>query len=101
MTVPRGKAKFYATSPKHDDWPGDPERALREIAEANGAEYINDSLTFSANGRIGYALFRTFEPDSDDSRVTNFVTLAEALDAIDFNVGIDAERWQRNMEAES
>jgi hypothetical protein len=97
--MPRGKAKFYATSPKHGDWLDDPEKALEEIADANGAEYIRDSLTFSANGRIGYALFRTFEPDSDDSRVTNFVTLAEDLDAIDLNVGIDAERWRRNMEA--
>jgi hypothetical protein len=97
--VPRGKAKFYAGSPKHDDWFDNPEQALREIADANGAEYIKDSLTFSANGRIAYALFRTFEPDSDDSRVTNFVTLAENLDAIDLNVGIDAERWRRNREA--
>jgi hypothetical protein len=97
--MPRGKAKFYATSPKHGDWLDDPERALREIADANGAEYIRESLTFSANGRIGYALFRTFEPDGDDSRVTNFVRLAEDLDAIDLCVQIDAERWRANREA--
>jgi hypothetical protein len=74
-------------------------KALSEIADANGAEYIKDSLSFTANGRIGYALFRTFEPNGDDSRVTNLVTLAEDLDAIDMNVGIDAERWRRNREA--
>jgi hypothetical protein len=96
--MPRGKAKFDAASPKHGDWLDDPEKALREIAEANGAEYIEESLSFSANGRIGYALFRTFEPDGEDERVTNFVRLAEDLDAIDLNVGIDAERQRRNRE---
>jgi hypothetical protein len=96
--MPRGRAKFYATSPKHGNWFDDPEKALTDIADANGAEYIGGSLTFSANGRIGYAVFRTFEPDSEDSRVTNFVRLAEDLDAIDLCVGIDAERWQRNRE---
>jgi hypothetical protein len=93
--MPRGKAKFDATSPKHPDWPDDPEGALRAIAEANGAEYIEQSLTFTANGRIGHALFKTFEPD-EESRVTNFVRLAEALDALELCVQIDADRWRTN-----
>jgi hypothetical protein len=96
--MPRGRAKFYATSPKHGDWFADPEKALSEIADANGAEYIRESLTFSANGKIGHALFRTFEPNGDDSRVTNFVRLAEDLDAIDLCVQIDAERWRANRQ---
>jgi hypothetical protein len=98
--MPRGKAKFYATSPKHDDWFNDPEKALSEIADAHGAEYIHGSLTFSASGNIGYALFRTFEPGGDDSRVTNFVRLAEELDAIDLCVQIDHERWQANRQSQ-
>jgi hypothetical protein len=98
--MPRGKAKFDANSPKHPAWPDDPERALWEIAEESGAEYIERSLTFSANGRIGHALFRTFEPEEDD-RVTNFVKLAEALDAIELCVEIDADRWRAKREAES
>jgi hypothetical protein len=97
--MPRGRAKFYATSPKHGDWFKDPEKALSEIAEENGAEYIRDSLTFSASGKLGYALFRTFEPNGEGSKVTNFVTLAEALDAIDLCVQIDPERWQMNRES--
>jgi hypothetical protein len=99
MKMPRGKAKFRATSPKHPDWPKNPESALEAIAEENGAEYIAGSLTFSASGTIGHALFRTFEPDGAD-RVTNFVRLAEALDAIELCVEIDAERWRMNREAE-
>ena len=98
--MPRGKAKFDATSPKHDDWPSDPERALSEIAVEHGAEYIEHSLTFSANGRIGHALFRTFEP-GDEDRVTNFVRLAEALDALELCVQIDPDRWRANREAAS
>jgi hypothetical protein len=97
--MPRGRAKFYATSPKHDDWFENPEQALTELADENAAEYIDGSLTFSANGKIGYALFRTFEPNGDDSRVTNFVRLAEALDAIDLCVQIDPERWRANRES--
>jgi hypothetical protein len=97
--MPRGRAKFSATSPKHGDWFEDPERALTEIADEQDAEYIDGSLTFSANGKIGYALFRTFEPSGDDSRVTNFVRLAEALDAIDLCVQIDPERWRANRES--
>jgi hypothetical protein len=97
--MPRGRAKFYAASPKHGEWFEDPEKALTEIAEEHGAEYIHGSLTFSAGGNLGYALFRTFEPDGDDSRVTNFVRLAEALDAIDLCVQIDPERWRANRES--
>jgi len=96
--MPRGKAKFDATSPKHPDWPDDPEGALRAIAQDSGAEYIDQSLTFTANGRIGHALFKTFEPD-EESRVTNFVRLAEALDALELCVEIDPDRWRRNREA--
>jgi hypothetical protein len=97
--MPRGKAKFDATSPKHPEWPENPESALQAIAKENGAEYIDGSLTFSANGRIGHALFRTFEPGEDD-RATNFVRLAEALDAIELCVEIDADRRRMNLEAQ-
>jgi hypothetical protein len=96
--MPRGRAKFDATSPKHPDWLDDPESALRAIAEENGAEYIEQSLTFTANGRIGHALFKTFEPN-EESPVTNFVRLAEALDALELCVEIDADRWRSNREA--
>jgi hypothetical protein len=98
--MPRGKAKFDASSPKHPEWPENPESALEAIAEENGAEYIRGSLTFSANGRIGHALFRTFEPGEED-RVTNFVRLAEALDAIELCVEIDADRWRMNREGQA
>jgi hypothetical protein len=97
--MPRGKAKFDATSPRNENWPGDPETALSEIAVANDAEYIEGSLTFTANGRIGHAIFRTFEPGGEDPRVTNFVKLAEDLDALELCVQIDPERWQLNREA--
>jgi hypothetical protein len=99
--MPRGKAKFDATSPKHPDWPADPEGALTAIAEDHDAEYIPGSLTFTANGRIAHAVFKTFEPNNEDGRVTNFVTLAEALDALELCVQIDQERWKRNREAQS
>ena len=98
--MPRGKVKFDTGSPKHDAWPSDPERALSEIAIEHGAEYIEQSLTFTPNGRIGHALFRTFEPDVDE-RPTNFVRLAEALDAIELCVHIDPDRWRANREAAS
>jgi hypothetical protein len=97
--MPRGKAKFDATSPKHPDWPDDPEAALRSIAEDSGAEYIEQSLTFTANGRIGHALFKTVEPD-EESPATNFVRLAEALDALELSVEIDADRWRMNRLAQ-
>jgi hypothetical protein len=98
--MPRGKAKFDATSPKHPDWPNDPEGALTAIAEDHDAEYIPGSLTFTANGRIAHAVFKTFEPNNEDGRVTNFVRLAEALDALELCVQIDPERWKRNREAQ-
>ena len=97
--MPRGKAKFDATSPKNPNWPAEPEKALREIAEANDAVYIDGSLYFTANGRIGHALFETFEPDGEDRRVTNFVRLAEDLDALELCVHIDPQRWRMNREA--
>ncbi len=98
--MPRGHAVFGATSPKDPDWNEDPEGALTRIGEKNNAEYIEGSLTFAANGRIGHALFRTVEPE-EDSAATNFVTLAEDLDAIKLSIAIDADRWKANQEAAS
>lgn len=96
--MPRGHAVFGATSPKDPDWNGDPEGALRRIGEKNNAEYIEGSLTFAANGKIGHALFRTVEPE-EGSAATNFVTLAEDLDAIKLSIAVDVDRWKANQEA--
>jgi hypothetical protein len=97
--MPRGKVRFDAHSPKHADWPDNPERALHAIAEENGAEYIEGSLVFTANGRIGEALFRTFEPGGE--KVTNFVALAEQLAALELRVLVDPDRWRSRRQEQS
>jgi hypothetical protein len=91
--VPRGKAKFGATSPNSDLWPSDPEGAVREIAERHNATYIEGSLVFGPGGRSAEALFETVEPDSN-SPASQLFRLAEDLDAWEFQLFVDPERWR-------
>lgn len=96
--MPRGKAKFWAGggSPKHADWDWreQPEETVAAIAADNGARYIPESLIFTPGGRVGEALFETFE-DGGPQGSTNFFKLAEQLDAIEFQLFVDKERWSR------
>jgi hypothetical protein len=91
--VPRGKAKFGATSPNSDLWPTDPVGAVTEIAKRHNATYIEGSLVFTPGGRAAEALFETVEPDSDDAPSQLF-RLAEDLDAFEFQLFVDPDRWR-------
>jgi hypothetical protein len=93
LTVPRGKAKFKATSPDSEVWFSDPVGALREIAERNKATYVEGSLVFAPGGHEAHALFETVEPD-EDSPASQLFTLAEDLDALEFHLCVDPERWK-------
>jgi hypothetical protein len=93
--VPRGKAKFGATSPDSDLWPDDPEGAMREIAERHNTVFVEGSLVFAPGGRAAEALFETVEPDDDDGRpASQLFRLAEDLDAYAFNLLVDPSRWK-------
>ena len=91
--MPRGKALFKATSPNSDLWRSDPVRAVREIAERNKATYVEGSLVFAPGGHEAEALFETVEPD-EDGPASQLFRLAEDLDALEFSLYVDAERWK-------
>jgi hypothetical protein len=91
--VPRGKARFRATSPDSEIWRSDPVGAVREIAERNKAKYIEGSLVFAPGGRVAEALFETVEPDVD-SEASQLFRLAEDLDALEFHLFVDPDRWR-------
>jgi hypothetical protein len=91
--VPRGKAKFKAKSPDSDIWFSDPEEAVREIAQRHNATYIEGSLVFGPGGRSAEALFETVEPDSN-SPASQLFRLAEDLDAWEFQLFVDPDRWR-------
>jgi putative intracellular protease/amidase len=93
FTVPRGKAKFKAKTPDSDLWRSDPVGAVREIAERNNAKYVEGSLIFAPGGRAAEALFETVEPD-EDSPASQLFRLAEDLDAWEFHLYVDPERWK-------
>lgn len=84
--MPRGRVKFGVNStPDHDDWASDPEKALREIAEATGAAYIEGSLVFTHDGNTADALFETFEAEGDRGP-TDFLELGRRLRATHFQL---------------
>ena len=91
--MPRGKATFGANSPDSDLWPADPEGAVREIATRHNATYIEGSLVFTPGGRRAEALFETVEPDSDEP-ASQLHRLAEDLDAFEFQLFVDPDRWR-------
>jgi hypothetical protein len=90
-----------ATSPPDEDWPVDPEGVLRRVMPDYGAEYIEESLVFSHNGKLAQALFKT-EEASDGRSGTDFYGLARRLDGIDVTLYISTEVWlERRREQES
>ncbi len=91
--MPRGKAKFGATSPDSELWPSDPVGAVREIAAKHNTTYIEGSLVFAPGGRTAEAMFETVEPDSD-SPASQLFRLAEDLDAFQFQLFVDPDRWR-------
>jgi hypothetical protein len=95
VSVPRGKAKFGATSPDSDFWPGDPEEAMRDLAERHHVTYIEGSLVFAPGGRSAEALFETWEPGNEEGRTpSQLFRLAEDLDAFSFQLFVDPSRWR-------
>ena len=95
--MPRGKAVFKTTSSPHsDDWPEEPEEALREIARRNNAKYIDGSLVFVPNGDLAEALFETVEPERD-SGATLLHQLGVELDAINVSLFFDKASWKRQQ----
>jgi hypothetical protein len=93
VAVPRGKGKFGTDSPNSDLWPDDPEGAIREIADRHDVIYIEGSLVFAPGGKSAEALFQTEEPGEGD-RPSQLFRLAEDLDAWEFKLLVDPERWQ-------
>jgi hypothetical protein len=91
--MPRGKAKFTTGSPKSDNWPSDPEQAMREIAARNNAEYIEGSLVFVPGGQLAEALFKTVEPEPESS-ATRLHRLGRELDAVEVTLFIDPASWR-------
>ena len=91
--MPRGKAKFKAKSPDSDIWFSDPEEAVRQIAQRHNTVYIEGSLVFAPGGRSAEALFETVEPDSN-SPASQLFRLAEDLDAWEFQLFVDPDRWR-------
>ena len=91
--MPRGKIIFSTTnSPKDRDWPGDPEQAMRNIADNNQAVYIEGSLVFAPGGKHAEALFETVEPAAD-SPATKLHRLGVDLDASMVCLYIDPTLW--------
>jgi len=91
--VPRGKALFGAGSPNSDFWPDQPEEAMVDLANRHNATYITGSLIFAPGGRAAEALFETKEPGHEDGP-SNLVSLAEDLDAWEFRLFVDTDRWK-------
>jgi hypothetical protein len=91
--VPRGRVKFGTGSPIHDDWPDDPESAMRGIAEAARAEYIERSLVFTHDGHVAEALFETFELGGE-KEPTDFLELGRLLQAAQFQLLIGEGTWR-------
>jgi hypothetical protein len=95
--MPRAKARFKGGgSPKDDNWPSDPEQAMREIAARNNAEYIEGSLVFVPGGHYAEALFKTVEPEPESS-ATRLHRLGRELDAIDVTLFVDPESWREHQ----
>jgi len=95
--MPRGKLLFRAkSSPRSDDWPGDPEEAIREIARHNNATYIEGSLVFTPNGDLAEALVETVEPERE-SGATTLHQLGIDMDAIEVCLFFDTVRWKEQQ----
>lgn len=91
--MPRGKALFATNSPRSDFWPDQPEEAMRDLARQHNAKYIEGSLVFAPGGRAAEALFETKEPEHEDGP-SRLLELAEDLDAREFRLLVDPDRWQ-------
>ena len=91
--MPRGKALFGTGSPNSELWPDQPEEAMRDLAGKHNATYIEGSLVFAPGGRVAEALFETKEPEHEDGP-SRLLELAEDLDAREFRLLVDPDRWQ-------
>lgn len=94
--MPRGKVVFRATSPHSDDWPDDPEEAMRAIGHHNNATYIEGSLVFAPNGDLAEALFKTVEPERE-SGATTLHQLGIELDALEVCLYFDTASWKQQQ----
>jgi hypothetical protein len=95
--VPRGKALFATGSPNSELWPDQPVEAMQEIAGRHNVTYIDGSLIFAPGGRVAEALFETKEPGHKDGPSQLF-SLAEDLDAWEFRLFVDPDRWRARRE---
>ena len=90
--MPKGRVKINATSPKHPDWPRDPEKAVAAIVGDHNATYVPRSLHFSHDRKWAWAVIDTVEPE-EGSQATRFFDLAQELDAVEITLLIGSERW--------
>jgi hypothetical protein len=92
--MPRGRVKFGTNQgPDHPDWPRDPEKAMREIADDAHAEYIDGSLVFTHDGHVAEALFETFEIGGE-KEPTDFLELGRRLRAAQLQLLIGEMTWR-------
>lgn len=99
--MPRAKVKFSGGSPQSDLWPSDPEGAVREIAIANQATYIEGSLVFSTGGGTGTAeaLFETVEPE-EESKASRLHRLGAQLDASEVHLYVGPDDWTARIQTQ-
>jgi hypothetical protein len=97
--MPRAKVKFSGGSPQSDLWPSDPEGAMKEIAIANQATYIEGSLVFSTGGGTGTAeaLFETVEPEAG-SKASRLHRLGAQLDASEVHLYVGPDDWRARIQ---
>ena len=98
--MPRAKVKFSGGSPQSDLWPSDPEGAMREIALANQATYIEGSLVFSTHGKSAEALFETVEPE-EESKATRLHRLGAQLDASEVHLFVGPKDWSGRKQGQA
>jgi hypothetical protein len=66
---------------------------MRDIAHRHDVSFIEGSLVFAPGGRVAEALFETTEPGGEGPPSQLF-NLAEDLDAWEFRLFVDPDRWK-------